>query len=136
MESLFHTLQRLQSALDAHAPSRDTDNDADLTEENDQSRMIELGLYFDAMPTKPFVVVRSDQIAFIGKIPIVLHDRHVEDMHFTVHHDSGGYRVDFYSSHSVTSKTYQGMDAQRLFAAIIAESNDIFRQWMQFVNVF
>lgn len=128
-------LEKLHSTLCALAPLQEREVDANLTEQNSFSRMIELGRYFDSLHVKPFTVSRCDQTAFIGRIPILLHGRHTADMDFTVRHTGNGYRVDF-DFYGVISVTYQNLNAQQLFARITAQSNEIFRQWREFVNVY
>lgn len=138
MKHILHTLdtlEKLHTTLCALAPLQEMDVDANLAEQNSFSRMMDLERYFDSLQFKPFSVLRCDQTVFIGKIPILFHGRHVDDVTCTVHHSSAGYQVDYNHHEHTTSETYKGLNAQQLFARITTQSNEIFRQWHEFVNV-
>ena len=124
LDYLHHTLAKLE----AHAPSWETGVDANLTEQNDYSKMVDLKTYFDTLPNKPFSLTSSDQTSFIAKFHVVKDGQHTDDILITIHHASvgltRGYTVE-YTFFGWRSKTYRDLDARTLFSKITSKCKSL-----------
>jgi hypothetical protein len=130
LHSTINTLESLAPALIA---------DGDVEQQINISKMLDLKVYYElnlkvyyeSLPIKPFTVLRCNQTVFGGNVPVFLHGRQMGDMDFNISHSSNGYDVVFdFLPHGITNMTYPALDAQQLFAKIIAESDVIFHRWI------
>jgi hypothetical protein len=133
LDYLHHTLV----VLEAQKPSRGTGVDANLTEQNDYSKMINLKTYFDSLGNKPFFLISSDQTSFNARFFVIIDGQHTDDVHISIHHASAGLTKGYtvgYNYYGWRSKTYQHLDAPTLFTNIVSECRKLIRETADFVN--